>query len=145
MLTTDAHTCYGKSMSSQKILIIDNDETSANTFAESLKTDGFTVVIAQDGATGLEKVKSEKPDLILLGQVLPDVPGNEVLKKLQEDPDTKAIPVACFSNFGQNELVEEALACGAADYIIKYQIAPKDLSERIKGLLKQTSPGTPST
>lgn len=121
-----------------KILLIDDDEALTTVFATALKEAGFEIVTATNGEDGLNKAKTEKPDLILLDQVLPDINGNDVLKSLKENPETQSIPVAMLSNFGQNELVQTALNQGALDYILKYQIEPEDLISKVKTILKET-------
>lgn len=126
-----------------KILLVDDDEALLMVFATALKKHGYDVVTAPNGQIGLEKAKTEKPDMIFLDQVLPDIQGNEILKTLKDDLETKAIPVAMLSNFGQNELIQEAINTGATDYILKYQIEPDDLDTKIKELTKvsQIQPG----
>jgi len=119
-----------------KILIIDDDQAITTVFETTLKKEGFNVITAPDGQSGIEKAKAEKPDLILLDQILPDIKGNEVLKTLKADPATQNIIIALLSNFGQNELVQEAINSGAADYILKYQVEPSDLIIKVKDLLK---------
>lgn len=119
-----------------KILLIDDDKDLSTVFETALKKAGFEVVTAATAEDGLAKVKTENPDLVLLDQILPDLKGNEVLKKLKEDPQTQNIPVALLSNFGQNELIQEAIGQGAADYILKYQIEPQDLVRKVNALLK---------
>lgn len=119
-----------------KILLVDDDKDLSTVFETALKKSNFEVVLAATGEEGLAKAKSESPDLILLDQILPDLKGNEVLKKLKEDPQTQNLPVVLLSNFGQNELIQEALGQGAADYILKYQIEPEDLVNKVNALLK---------
>ncbi len=120
-----------------KILLVDDDQATTTVFTTALTKDGFSVISAVDGKTGIEKARTEKPDLILLDQVLPDVNGNDVLKQLKENQDTKSIPVAMLSNFGQQEFVEQALKNGALDYLLKYQIDTKDLINKVKQILNQ--------
>lgn len=118
-----------------KIVLIDDDKAITAVFETALKKEGFEVSVSHSGQEGLAMVKDQKPDFVLLDQILPDIPGNEVLKTLKEDPQTKSIPVAMLSNFGQNELVEEAITTGAVEYILKYQIAPQDLVDKVKKIL----------
>lgn len=125
-----------------KILLIDDDTSLLTIFETALKTEGFEVATAFDGKSGIEKVKLEKPNLVFIDQILPDMNGNDIVKSLKADEQTKNIPLAILSNFGQNELVQEALSHGALDYILKYQIAPQDLINKAKDLLKD-SQGTP--
>ena len=115
-----------------RVLLVDDDEALLTIYSTSLRTHGYEVITASNGKAGIEKVKTQKPDLVLLDQVLPDIQGNEVLKTLKEDPETKAIPVAMLSNFGQNELIQTALNTGAVDYILKYQIEPDYLDTKIR-------------
>ena len=118
-----------------KILLVDDAESLTTVFATALKTAGYEIVTAADGKSGLEKAKSEKPQFILLDQVLPDIQGNEILQTLKSDAETQNIPVAMLSNFGQDELIKAAINAGAADYILKYQIEPQDLVNKVKGFI----------
>jgi DNA-binding response OmpR family regulator len=119
-----------------KVLLIDDDEALKIIFQSTLQKAGFEVVTAPDGKTGLERTKTEKPDFVLLDQILPDMKGNEILATLKEDVETKNIPVAMLSNYGQSELVQDAINHGAVDYILKYQVEPQDLVTKINDLMK---------
>jgi PleD family two-component response regulator len=119
-----------------KVLIIDDDENLSAVFETALQKNGLETVFALNGKSGIDKAKVEKPDLILLDQVLPDIPGNEVLKTLKADPSTQQITVLILSNFSQEELIKEAIANGAMDYIFKYQVEPQDLVNKVKQALK---------
>lgn len=120
-----------------KILLVDDDEALVSLFASVLKQNGLDTVMAINGKSGIDKARNEKVDLILLDQILPDMPGGEVLKALKADPATKNIPVIALSNFSQEELVKEALNNGAEDYVFKYQVEPLNLVNKIKTVLKQ--------
>ncbi|HYM65598.1 MAG TPA: response regulator [Candidatus Sulfotelmatobacter sp.] len=119
-----------------KILIIDDDEDLVNIFTAALGKEGFQTAFSLTGQDGLEKVKIEKPDAILLDQVLPDISGNDILKALKADEATKNIPVILLSNFSQEELVKGAIDQGAVDYLFKYQVEPKDVVLKVKEALK---------
>ncbi len=119
-----------------KVLIVDDDENLSMIFETNLQKNGFQTVLALNGKTGIDKAKIEKPDVILLDQVLPDIPGNEILKTLKADAETQNIPVIILSNFSQEDLVKEAINNGAIDYIFKYEVEPQDLAEKIKQTLK---------
>lgn len=125
-----------------KVLLIDDDQALVAVFESALTQEGFQVVVAYDGRTGIERAASEKPNLVLLDQVIPDMAGNDVLRALKQDNNTKSIPVAMLSNFGQNQLVQDALSQGAVDYILKYQVEPQDLVNKVKELLKETQTAT---
>lgn len=119
-----------------KILLVDDDEAITTVFATALSKEGFETAHAATGKEGLDKAKSEAPDLVLLDQILPDMQGNEVLAKLKQDEATKNIPVIILSNFSQEELVKQAINEGAADYIFKYQAATTDVVSKVKEILK---------
>lgn len=119
-----------------KVLIIDDDENLSAVFESALQKNNLETVFALNGKSGIDKARSEKPDLILLDQVLPDISGNEVLKTLKMDSHTQRIPVLILSNFSQEELVKEAINNGAMDYIFKYQVEPQDLVNKVKQALK---------
>jgi len=121
-----------------KILLVDDDEALLTIFETAFKKDGLEVVTASTGEDGLSKTKTEKPDIILLDQILPDISGNDVLKTLKQDDATKNIPVMILSNFSQQELVDKALEQGAVDYIFKYQVEPKDVVEKVRAILSKT-------
>ena len=119
-----------------KVLFIDDDEDLITIFSTALVKEGFETVYSLTGGEGIEKVKTERPDIILLDQVLPDMAGNDILKTLKADPTTKDIPIILLSNFSQNELVKGAIDQGAIDYLFKYQVEPKDVVSKVKEALK---------
>jgi CheY-like chemotaxis protein len=117
-----------------KVLIIDDDEMLKNVWSLALTKDGNQVLTASSGREGIEMAKKETPDFILLDQIMPDMKGNDVLALLKQDPVTQNIPVAIASNYSENELMQDAIQKGAVDYILKYQIDPQDLVNKIKSL-----------
>jgi adenylate cyclase len=119
-----------------KVFFIDDDEDLITIFSTALVKEGFEVSYSLTGTDGLAKVKTEKPDIIMLDQVMPDMAGNDVLKTLKADDITKNIPVILLSNFSQGELVKSALDEGAIDYLFKYQVEPRDIVAKIKEALK---------
>lgn len=119
-----------------KVLIIDDDEALGAVFETALQKSGLETVFALNGQSGIDKARAERPDLILLDQVLPDISGNEVLRTLKMDSHTQRIPVLILSNFSQEELVKEAIDNGAMDYVFKYQVEPQDLVSKVKQALK---------
>lgn len=121
------------------VLLVDDEQSLLDIFSQTLIAGGMQVVTASNGKDGFDKAKTQKPDIVLLDQVLPDMNGNQVLQLLKKDPDTKNIPVAMLSNFTQNGLVDEAINAGALDYILKYQIEPKDLIAKVNDLIREHS------
>ena len=119
----------------KSILLVDDDKQIASVFQIALSSGGYKVMTANDGTTGLNMAKQQKFDLLLLDEMMPDMSGNDLLRALKADDATKTIPVVMLSNFGNNDLVKEALDLGANDYILKYQVSPTDLPVKVKEAL----------
>lgn len=103
----------------KKILVIDDDVTFLKTIRDMLEPLGYAVVEAHDGVEGLEMVKKETPDLILLDIVMPRLGGIEFLKILQKTEGEILIPVLITSNFSGINKIEEGMQLGIRGYIIK--------------------------
>jgi two-component system, OmpR family, alkaline phosphatase synthesis response regulator PhoP len=122
-----------------KVLIIDDDQMIVEVWSVVLKENGFEVITASNGSDGINQAKSQKPNLVLLDEIMPDMLGNDVLQTLKGDPETNAIPIAIVSNYSEGQLMQEAIRQGAVDYILKYQVDPQDLVNKIKGFLQETN------
>ena len=87
-----------------KVLIVDDEKDVTEELGVMLKKKGFEVVTANSGKEALEKVKEEKPDVVLLDVMMPDMSGWDVCKKIKEDDATKDIPVIMLTIlFGEEE------------------------------------------
>lgn len=117
------------------ILLIDDDPSMEQIFSSVLNKKEYKLICASTGMSGLNQVKEQKPDLIFLDQILPDIPGNNVLNLLKQDPETASIPVVMFSAFFDSKIKQEALKNGAIAYILKYDFDIKKLDQKIKQLL----------
>src|SRR3989338_8475811 len=95
-----------------KILIVEDEEILLTALKEELLTGGYDVDGAGDGIEGLEKVKSFKPNLVLLDLLMPKMDGMEMLQKLKANPETKDVPVVILTNLSDYERISEALALG---------------------------------
>lgn len=125
-----------------KVLIIDDDVLITEVVTVALTDKEFTVLSALTGKTGFDKAKLEKPDIIILDQILPDISGIEVLTQLKEDLETKYIPVVMFTDYGDSQTEKQAYDLGAKDYILKFSTKPEYLGEKIVSLI-QTNQETP--
>jgi DNA-binding response OmpR family regulator len=121
----------------EKVLIIEDDRFLRELMVRKLKTENFEVIEAEDGAEGLKKIKEEKPDLVLLDLILPEMDGFEVLEQKRKDEEIKNIPVIILSNLGQKEEIDRGLQLGAKDYLIKAQFSPSEIIEKVKLFLKK--------
>lgn len=120
-----------------KILIIDDDLALGEIFKETLEQAKHQVLVADNGAKGFDAAKTQIPNLILLDFMLPDENGAEVLKKLKADPATNAIPVVLLSNFGQEDKIRQTLYDGAAEFWLKYQLGPADITAKVEAILHE--------
>lgn len=120
----------------KNILIIEDDKFLRELIAQKLVNEGYKISEAVDGEEGLEKIKKEKPDLILLDLILPGIDGFAVLIEMKENPAVVQIPVIILSNLGQRDDIEKGLKLGATDYLIKAHFTPAEIIEKIKNILK---------
>ena len=102
-----------------KVLLIEDHEFLSELYAKNLRRRDYDVEIAKDGELGLEKVKSFKPDVILLDIIMPDMNGIEVLKELKSNSKYKKIPVILLTAVYEIDKIKECLNSGALGYIIK--------------------------
>ncbi len=125
----------------KKILLVDDDPTFTRLYGSVFKIQGLNFSIAANGVEALQKTVSEKPDLILLDVMLPDISGMEVLKKLKGDPQTKHITVWMITNLAEQLNQKTAASLGATDYLVKASNTPLKIVEKIKAFL-QTQTGS---
>ncbi|OIR18896.1 response regulator PleD [mine drainage metagenome] len=112
-------------MAAPKILVVDDQPINVQLLKRKLEREGLAVVAAYNGVEALASVAKDKPDLILLDVMMPDMDGIEVCQRLQSNEDTRSIPVIFITARTSKEGKLEGLGAGAVDYITK----PIDLDE----------------
>ncbi|MGJ8695501.1 MAG: response regulator transcription factor [Verrucomicrobiaceae bacterium] len=127
----------------QNILIVEDEVDIAELISFNLQREGFGVDIAHDGAEGLKIALKSQPDLVILDLMLPRLDGYQVLKEMQRDTRTHAIPVLMLTAKSQIEDRILGLEKGADDYLTK-PFSPKELVLRTKAILKRNH-ATPAT
>ncbi len=127
----------------QKILAVDDEIDILNLLRYNLVNAGFAFTPAEDGPEALELAKKMLPDLILLDLMLPNMEGNEVLRRLKADPATRRIPVIMLTARGEEIDRVIGLELGADDYIVK-PFSPRELVLRIKAVLRKGGPAEDS-
>jgi CheY-like chemotaxis protein len=105
-----------------KILIMDDDAELLETARQLLEARGFRVILHQESFNRLNAVRLHRPDLVLMDVNMPFVPGDEIVKLLQDDPELKHVPVLLFSSNDERMLRLAARECGAAGYVSKSQL-----------------------
>ncbi len=118
------------------ILLIEDDTMISTMYQTKFSMEGQAIEVAMDGQTGLQKVLSLKPAVVLLDVILPKMDGFSVLSEMKKNPETKKIPVILLTNLGQDEDVKKGKDLGADDYFVKSNHTPAEIVERVKTLLK---------
>lgn len=122
----------GKTM--PKIVVAEDERDILELIRFILEFNGFEVVTADNGEEAVQKVLSEKPDLVLLDVRMPRMTGHQACQMLKANPKTRTIPVLFLSARGQEADVKYGLSLGAVDYILK-PFSPEDLPERLRKAL----------
>jgi DNA-binding response OmpR family regulator len=115
-----------------KVLLIEDDKFLRRVLEKKLSAEGFEVVSAVDGDEALEKIITDKPDIILLDIILPKKSGFLVLENVKKDPELRKIPVLIISNLGQDEDVKKGLSLGAIEYFVKAKVSLDDVVKKVK-------------
>jgi len=118
-----------------KILIVEDEPFLRKVISDECRERGYFVEEAIEGKEGLEKLKKEKFDLVLLDLLLPGIDGFEVLAQIKKDPELNKTPVLILSNLGQKEEIEKGLKLGAIDYLIKAHVTPSEILDKIEKIL----------
>lgn len=119
----------------KKILIVDDDPALRELYNIELTQKNYIVVEAGDGEEGLIKAAQEKPDLILLDVMMPKFDGIAYLSKIKEDAQLSKIPILMLTNFGQENLIQQAFNLGVTDYLLKYKVTPSEMTEKVNQVL----------
>lgn len=122
-------------MGNGKILVVDDEQSIVDLVNAYLRSDGFEVLIARDGPSGLKIARTEKPNLIVLDLMLPGMDGLEVLTQLRRDSNVYVILLTAKSE-ETDKIV--GLSVGADDYVTK-PFSPRELVARIKAALRRQS------
>jgi len=120
----------------KKILYVEDEAGLQKTLGKALEQEGFDMLFASDGETGLRLAQAEKPDLILLDLILPQKSGFEVLEKLKADKETAEIPVIIMTNLESPVDVKKVIELGAMTYLVKANYSLQEVVAKIKGVLK---------
>ena len=118
----------------EKILVVDDDLDTLKLVGMMLQRQGYTIVAAINGTQALSKVPAEKPDLILLDVMMPDIDGFEVCRRIRSDPAFKTTPILMFTAKTQVDDKVQGFEAGADDYLPK-PTHPAELLAHVKALL----------
>ena len=122
-----------------KVVLVEDDAMLAEIYQKRLEMAGFDAIVANDGLTGLEVIKQNLPDLVLLDLLLPQMTGDEVLRQMRQSEWGKNIKVILLTNISESEAPEGLEQLGFERYIVKANISNNQLVEIINQVLSTPS------
>jgi two-component system KDP operon response regulator KdpE len=125
----------------RRILVVDDESRMRRFVRMNLDLEGYEVLEAENGLVALQKVRDEMPDLVILDVAMPDLDGFETLERLRE---FASVPVIMLTVKGDEEDRVRGLDLGADDYIAK-PFSPRELSSRIRAVLRRAEPTRPGS
>lgn len=117
------------------VLIADDNENIRDALTYLFEDEGYELLLAKDGADTLRKVREQKPDILFLDIMMPEINGYDVCRTIKNDPDLKSIYVIMLTAKGQVAEQERGKEVGADEYIVK-PFSPMEILARVKNLLQ---------
>lgn len=118
-----------------KIAIIEDDPTINQMYRMKFEATGFEVQIADNGESGIALLESFRPDIALLDLQMPKKDGVDVLREVRKHDWAKQLPVFILTNLGKEEAPKELASLGIEGYIVKAELTPSQVVERVKEIL----------
>src|SRR6267142_1108223 len=125
----------------KKILIVEDDQIVANIYRNKFSVEGFQVEVALDGQSGMEVLKTFRPDAVVLDLMLPKMTGVDFMKQVRAHEDFQQLPVIVFSNTYLTNMVQEAWKAGATKCLSKANCTPKQVIEVLRSTLGTNGSG----
>ena len=118
------------------IMLVEDDSLLVKMYKTKFESEGYQVLVADDGQKGLEMIQNHKPDFIILDFMMPRLSGMELLAHMQQNPQFKNIPTIMLSNMSNQAQIEKAKKLGAREFLIKANYTPAQIVSKIKQYLK---------
>ena len=118
-----------------KVVLIEDDKDLSEMFVEALKKEDLEIKVAFDGEEGLELIKSETPDIVLLDVVMPKKSGFEVLEEMKKTPGLENMPVIILTVLNKDDDIKNGLQLGAEDYIVKSQHTIANIVNKVQKVI----------
>lgn len=129
-------TYYNETRMAIKILLAEDDLQLVDMYRRKFELEGFDVQFAEDGQMALDILDKWKPDVALLDIMMPKVNGLDVLKHIKEKKGYDDVITVILTNLGNEATAEEIYKLGATEYIVKADMTPLEVSEKVKELIK---------
>ena len=121
------------------IIIVEDDNTLASVYKQELEKGGHTATIISD-KEAVSQIGLQKPDLILLDILMPNINGLDILRELKVDPVASGIPVILLTNVAEDASIARGLELGAYGYLLKSETTPDQILTRVNMTLEETQP-----
>ena len=126
-------------MKKKKIIVVEDEPDLVDVVTYNLEREGYSVLASQRGDEGLNLIRSEVPDLVLLDLMLPGMDGLSICRQMKSDSSMREIPIIIASAKGEESDVVIGLEMGADDYLAK-PFSPRELLARIRAVLRRGAP-----
>jgi len=117
------------------ILIVEDEHDIREIYAEVLSSVGYVVEQVADGETGMQKIRDDDWDILLLDIMLPGKDGIKILKEIKDHPELKKGVVIVLTNLNSENIIQEVFGSGADGYLIKSEITPDKIAEEVARVL----------
>lgn len=120
---------------SKTIVIVEDDAALIKVLSQKLEQEGFAVISAVDGETGLRLIEKNKPDLVVLDIILPRKSGFEVMEAMHAAPELASIPVVVLTNLEGKQDIQRMTELGVKYFLVKAEYSLEEIAKKIKELL----------
>ncbi|OGD92990.1 hypothetical protein A2697_05010 [Candidatus Curtissbacteria bacterium RIFCSPHIGHO2_01_FULL_41_44] len=125
-----------------KIIVVEDDPNLANLYSQKLEEGGHSVSIIAD-TEAVAKIQEQKPAIVLLDILMPNVNGLDILREIKSDPVTSGIPVLLLTNVAEDASIAKGLEFGAYGYLLKAETTPNQILARVNMTLEETAGPVP--
>lgn len=120
----------------KKILIAEDDQFLSKMYQKKFELSGFEVMVVANGEEAVQKMTEWKPNMVVMDVMMPKLSGFEALKNAKAITTIKNIPIVILTNLGNPEDKEKAMELGAKDYLVKSDLTPQEVVDKVAKLIK---------
>jgi CheY-like chemotaxis protein len=125
-------------MSDKTVMIVEDEDDAADLFAEMMRVSGYRVVRTNKSAPAIGMMTADKPDVVLLDIMMPEISGLDILRQMRRDPALAGIPVILITAKGMPADIKNGMEAGASTYLTK-PVGFLDLKEAVERALGSTT------
>ena len=125
-----------------KVIIVEDDVNLANIYKQKISGGGHEVSVIAD-SDAVREITNQKPNLVLLDILMPNVSGLDILREIKADAATNTIPVLLLTNVAEDVSIAKGLELGAYGYLLKSETTPDAILTRVNMTLEENAPPTP--